>query len=147
MTGDFMHDIGKNQVKNIKYRLDAENTGRYIGKLINESGLSDRELADMFNVSVQAVNKWRHGRGIPDIENLFVLSRMLGIKIDDMLVTRLKEKLDFYVDVEYHAYYEAVEHREAWKRLLASYYIPIAIGDIRTHGEAPRHDNYTRLIC
>ncbi len=37
-------------------------------------------------LSVQSINKWRHGHNLPDIENMFILSRILGIKVDNFLV-------------------------------------------------------------
>jgi len=30
--------------------------------------------------------EWRHGHNLPDIENLYILSRLLGKKVDDFLV-------------------------------------------------------------
>ena len=57
-----------------------------ISKMIDESGLSDKELGGIIGLSVQSINKWRHGHNLPDIENLFFLSRIFGIKVDDFLV-------------------------------------------------------------
>jgi transcriptional regulator with XRE-family HTH domain len=61
-------------------------TGTRIGKLINESGLNDKQLGKIMHLSVQSINKWRHGYNLPDTENLFVLSRILGKRVDDFLV-------------------------------------------------------------
>lgn len=66
--------------------IDMGGTAKKISKLIDESGLSDRQLGEIMGISVQSINKWRHGRNLPDIENLFVLSKIIGIKIDDFLV-------------------------------------------------------------
>ena len=66
--------------------IDLDATGKKISKLIDESGLSDKELGGIMGLSVQSINKWRHGHNLPDIENLFLLSRILGIKVDDFLV-------------------------------------------------------------
>ena len=66
--------------------IDMDATGKKISKLIDESGLSDKELGGIMGLSVQSINKWRHGHNLPDIENLFLLSRILGIKVDDFLV-------------------------------------------------------------
>ena len=66
--------------------LDMEGTIRKVSKEINKSGLSDKELGGIMGLSVQSINKWRHGHNLPDIENMFILSRILGIKVDDFLV-------------------------------------------------------------
>ncbi|MGN0438327.1 MAG: helix-turn-helix domain-containing protein [Lachnospiraceae bacterium] len=66
--------------------IDMVATGKKISRLIDESGLTDKKLGEIMGLSVQSINKWRHGRNLPDIENLFILSRILGIKVDDFLV-------------------------------------------------------------
>lgn len=66
--------------------LDVKATQFRVGAIIHESGLTDKEIGDYLNLSVQSVNKWRHGRGLPDIENLFLLSRIFNLRVDDFLV-------------------------------------------------------------
>ena len=74
-------------IHNTTTQLDMEATGAMIGKLIDESGLNDKQLGEIMHLSVQAINKWRHGYSIPDIGNLYVLSRILGKRVDDFLVS------------------------------------------------------------
>lgn len=76
-------------------RLNIEATCARIGRLIDKSGLDDKQLAEMMNVTVQAVNKWRHGRSIPDISNLYTLSRILGVGLDDLMVEAASPKTVF----------------------------------------------------
>ncbi len=57
-----------------------------LSELIKASLLKDREIADQMNLSVQAVNKWRHGKSFPDYGNLYFLSRILGVSVDDFFV-------------------------------------------------------------
>ena len=52
------------------------------------------------NLSVQCINKWRHGKGIPNIENLYILKQILGIKIDDFFVPKNHKELEYQIDVE-----------------------------------------------
>lgn len=66
--------------------IDMDATAKKISKMIDESGLSDKELGEIMGLSVQSINKWRHGHNLPDIENLFLLSRIFGIKVDDFLI-------------------------------------------------------------
>ena len=80
--------------------LDMTATGAQISKLINESGLNDKQLGEIMNLSVQSINKWRHGHNLPDIENMFILSRILGKRVDDFLVPMATEQPIFEVEIE-----------------------------------------------
>ena len=54
-----------------------------ISVLRKERGLTQEQLGKMVGVSSQAVGKWEKG-GAPDVELLPVLSRQLGVTIDDL---------------------------------------------------------------
>lgn len=47
--------------------------------------LSQDDLASIINVSRQAITKWETGVGLPDIENLKVLSKLFNLPIDTLL--------------------------------------------------------------
>ena len=68
--------------------IDIEATCRRIAVYIKDSGMSDRELGEMLGTTVQSVNKWRHAHNLPDIENMFMMSRIFGVLLDDMIVAR-----------------------------------------------------------
>ena len=71
--------------------LDVTASGKYIGKVMKKFGITDKELAEFLNVTVQAVNKWRHGDCLPDIDNFYRLSQILDCSINELLVP-IKEK-------------------------------------------------------
>lgn len=48
-------------------------------------GLSQEKLANMLNVSRQAITKWENDTGIPDISNLQEISKVFGITVDYLL--------------------------------------------------------------
>jgi len=60
-----------------------------LGKKIREArvkaGYTQEQLAKMLGVSRQAVTKWEADRGMPDVENLKLMSRMLGTSVDYLL--------------------------------------------------------------
>lgn len=70
--------------------INMDATSKRISQLIDESGLTDKELSRMMGLSVQSINKWRHGHNLPDIENLFILSRIFGVKVDDFFVPQIQ---------------------------------------------------------
>ena len=77
-----------------------------IGDKIKEhrikNNLTQRELADMLGVSVQAVSKWERGNGTPDPVHITTLAKSLHITIDELFDyrDRLKELNDLWHDVE-----------------------------------------------
>lgn len=52
------------------------------------SGLSQEQLADRLCVSRSAIAKWETDKGIPDVENLKTLSRLLLVSLDSLLDDR-----------------------------------------------------------
>lgn len=50
-----------------------------------KSGFTQAELAEKLCVSRQAVTKWESGKGIPDVENLRMISQILNVSIDFLL--------------------------------------------------------------
>ena len=49
------------------------------------AGLTQIELAEKLCVSRQAITKWETGKGIPDVDNLKVISKILNVSIDFLL--------------------------------------------------------------
>ena len=50
-----------------------------------EYNLSQEELAEMLDVSRQAVSKWEQGQGYPEVEKLLLLSSKLNISLDSLM--------------------------------------------------------------
>jgi transcriptional regulator with XRE-family HTH domain len=65
--------------------MNMINIGAYICDLRKQRDLTQVELADMLNVSHQAVSKWERGESLPDIMTLPKLSQILGKSVDDIL--------------------------------------------------------------
>ncbi|WP_460293058.1 helix-turn-helix domain-containing protein [Clostridium sardiniense] len=55
-------------------------------KLRKEKGLSQEQLADILNISRQAISKWESGKAYPDIENLIQLRNIFKITLDDLII-------------------------------------------------------------
>lgn len=63
-------------------------TGEKILQLRKESGLSVRELQEIFGFATpQAIYKWQQGVTLPAIDNLVVLATLFNVNVDDILVT------------------------------------------------------------
>lgn len=69
--------------------IDLEKTGKRIETVRKNRGLSVRDIQDYFGFEYpQAVYKWQRGESLPTVDNLFALSRLLRVSMEDLLVTR-----------------------------------------------------------
>lgn len=59
--------------------------GEKIKEARKQSGLSQEQLSEKLGISRSAVAKWETDKGIPDIENLKALSKLLDVSIDYLL--------------------------------------------------------------
>lgn len=56
-----------------------------------EKGFSQEELAEIMNVSRQAVSKWEQGIGYPEVEKLLLLSSKLNISLDSLMSAEIAQ--------------------------------------------------------
>jgi len=56
--------------------------------------LSQEELAEILDVSRQAVSKWEQGIGYPEVEKLLLLSSKLNISLDSLMDTEITQKFN-----------------------------------------------------
>lgn len=54
-------------------------------KLRKEQGLVQRDIANVAEVSVQAVSGWESGENVPELKRLRAIARRLGTTVDDLL--------------------------------------------------------------
>ena len=68
--------------------INMTKTGQNIVILRKRAGLSVRDLQDAFGFGTpQAIYKWQQGLALPTIDNLVVLAALLGVTIDEIIVT------------------------------------------------------------
>ena len=61
--------------------------GQKLKEIRKKFGLSQEQLAEIMNVSRQAITKWESDAGVPDTSNLQILAQTFGITIDYLLST------------------------------------------------------------
>ncbi len=67
--------------------IDLAATGRNIARLRKERGLSVKELQQFFGFAdPQAIYKWQWGKCLPSVDNLYALSALLDVPMDEILV-------------------------------------------------------------
>ena len=66
-------------------------SGKNIVRLREKSGLSVRELQDIFGFATpQAIYKWQHGAALPTIDNLIVLSTIFKVSMEEIIIVETK---------------------------------------------------------
>lgn len=65
--------------------FDMKHIGRKIAMFRKEKNLTQMELADMLNISFQAVSNWERGVTMPDISKLPEIAQIFHTSIDDIL--------------------------------------------------------------
>ena len=74
----------------LKPVLDFEATGAKIKTLMKQRGITPRQLQILLDFPyVQTVYNWYAGKNMPTIDNLVVLAQVLGVTMDDIVVTRM----------------------------------------------------------
>ncbi|MBO4386843.1 MAG: helix-turn-helix transcriptional regulator [Treponema sp.] len=70
--------------------LDLDATGAKIKTLMKQRGITPRQLQIILNFPyVQTVYNWFSGKNMPTIDNLIVLAQVLGVTVDDIIVTKM----------------------------------------------------------
>ena len=69
--------------------IDLVRTGANIRRIIKESGRTVADTGHMLGIADKStLYKWCRGDALPGIDNMLALSVLLGVTINDMLVTK-----------------------------------------------------------
>lgn len=74
----------------LKPVLDLEATGVKIKTLMKQRGITPRQLQTILDFPyVQTIYNWFAAKNMPTLDNLVVLAQVLGVTMDDIIVTRM----------------------------------------------------------
>lgn len=65
--------------------MNQEKVGKFIKEIRVSNGLTQKEFADKFGVTYQAVSKWENGKNLPDINILKEICNEYKISLDNIL--------------------------------------------------------------
>lgn len=65
--------------------INNQQVGRNLMLLRLQKGLSQQGLAEMCNVTHQAVSKWENGAALPDMQTMLFLSKYYGVSMEAVL--------------------------------------------------------------
>lgn len=79
--------------------MDLNEMGKFIAKKRKQKNMTQEQLANCLNVHVTTVSKWERAICSPDISLLPLLTKVLGVTIDDLIYARdEKANKDFIND-------------------------------------------------
>ena len=66
--------------------IDKKKTGIHLRRIMDERGMSVKDVQQYLGLgSVQSVYHWLNGLSMPTVDNLYALSELFQIPVDDML--------------------------------------------------------------
>ncbi len=90
-TGKFTKEAEKMSLVSFPV-IDPAATGRNIMRLHLEQGLTVRDVQVFFGFEEpQAIYKWQSGKSLPTVDNLYALSALLDVRMDEILVAAKPE--------------------------------------------------------
>jgi transcriptional regulator with XRE-family HTH domain len=66
---------------------DKQNFAMWLDTTMDNRGISGNKLAEMMNTDAAAISRWRNGHGLPRMETLYRLGRVLGVDPIRLAVT------------------------------------------------------------
>ena len=72
--------------------MNQEKFGNFIKEIRKNNNLTQKQLADKYNVTYQAVSKWENGRNMPDTALIKQMSEDFNISLEEMFEGELQEK-------------------------------------------------------
>ena len=71
--------------------IDMAATGARIGALRDAAGITNADIADGLGLTTRnAVYRWLRGETMPSLDNMVILASMLGVGLDDIVVTTIR---------------------------------------------------------
>ena len=96
--------------------IDPAATGRNIMRLRLEQGLTVRDVQVFFGFKEpQAIYKWQSGKSLPTVDNLYALSILLNVTMEDILIVRNRSVCEQQAELDCSVFLFMAIHRFSWK--------------------------------
>lgn len=73
--------------------MKEENFGKFIKEIRKKNNLTQKDLADKYNVTYQAVSKWENNKNMPDISLIKQMSEDFNISMEDIIDGKINNKI------------------------------------------------------
>lgn len=108
--------------------MDQIAIGKFIASERKRKGYTQRQLADILEISDKTVSKWERGNGFPEVSLLLPLCNELGITVNELLSGRKVSEEDYQKKAEENMVNMIKEREENKKKAI----LTIIIGVIST---------------
>ena len=65
--------------------MDQIKIGKFIADCRKEKNMTQRQLADILEISDKTISKWECGKGLPEVQFMIPLCDLLGINVNELL--------------------------------------------------------------
>lgn len=65
--------------------MDQIKIGKFIASCRKEKNMTQRQLADVLEISDKTISKWECGKGLPEVQFMIPLCDLLGINVNELL--------------------------------------------------------------
>lgn len=72
--------------------MDMSKTGELLRQLRKEKRMTQKQAAELLQISDRTISKWERGTGFPDVSLWKGISALYGVEIERMLDGDLQEK-------------------------------------------------------
>jgi len=69
--------------------MNENKLGTIISKLRKEKGITQKDLADILNISDKAISRWERGTSQPNLEMIFQISKYFNVSFNDLITARI----------------------------------------------------------
>jgi len=95
--------------------IDVDRTGHRIRQVMLRKGFSVRDIQKYLGlVTPQSIYHWFSGRNMPTIDNLYALSELFEVPVDELLCGNRKLNYQF---TGFRSCYHLYLYHEKWKQL------------------------------
>ena len=95
-------------------QIDRFKTGKLIKSVMDEKGITAKDIKEYFNFSsVQSIYHWLEGKSLPTLDNIYGLSDLFGVPVDELLSGDREARYSFKRDDSFRriSYYYEFFHR------------------------------------
>jgi len=99
--------------------IDLKKTGSRIKEMCRKADLNASQIQRHLSLScVQTVYKWFSGENVPSIENFYALSLLLGVSMEDLIVTKNKPDHSLFWQKHIHL---IMDHNPSYRERMLLY--------------------------
>lgn len=98
--------------------MEQSKIGKFIAAMRKEQSMTQRELADVLNISDKTVSKWECGNGLPDVALMLPLCEALHINVNELLSGERLNASDYQKKAEENMMDLIREREESKKKIV-----------------------------